>query len=81
MKEQINELKEKYMKNNQVKTKLERRNQDLEIEEEHLAKKLEIQEGFYSQGDELDSKMIVGGSVTRVFERMSSTQMPAILWR
>lgn len=74
LKEQINELKDKYMKNNQVKTKLERANQDLQIEEEHLTKKLEIQDGFYPSTDEIHPESIVGVPHLRLCSRRAAAR-------
>src|SRR3990167_5328351 len=48
LKKQTEELNNKYVANNQIKSDLEKKHSDLAIEEEHLAKKLELYEGFYA---------------------------------
>lgn len=48
LKKQTEDLNNKYVENNQIKSDLEKKHADLAIEEEHLAKKLDLYEGFYA---------------------------------
>lgn len=48
LKKQTEDLNNKYVENNQTKSDLEKKHSDLAIEEEHLAKKLDLYEGFYA---------------------------------